>query len=179
MSISKRLRFEIFKIDNFSCRYCGRTPPSVILEIDHIIPVSKGGKDNKENLITACFDCNRGKTNILLMEKNKNSLEIIKEREAQIKAFNKLLMKQRQRFDNEADEINKIFSKFWNNEYSLSDKGLLSVKKFLKKLPFAIVLEAAEIATTKNLIIKNQEFQYFCGICHRKIREGENKLNDC
>jgi 5-methylcytosine-specific restriction endonuclease McrA len=61
--VSTRTRFEIFKRDNFTCQYCGRKPPEIILEIDHITPISKGGDEDQINLITACFDCNRGKSN--------------------------------------------------------------------------------------------------------------------
>ena len=61
MSIGKTKRFEIFKRDSFTCRYCGRRPPEVVLEVDHIEPVAKGGTDEDLNLITSCFDCNRGK----------------------------------------------------------------------------------------------------------------------
>ena len=52
MTVSKKLRFEIFKRDNFTCRYCGKKTPEVVLEIDHIIPKSKKGKDDESNLIT-------------------------------------------------------------------------------------------------------------------------------
>lgn len=61
MAISKRLRFEVFKRDNFTCVYCGRQAPEVVLEADHRQPRSQGGKDVIANLVTACFDCNRGK----------------------------------------------------------------------------------------------------------------------
>ena len=60
-SLSKGKRFETFKRDGFTCQYCGRTPPEVILEVDHINPVSKGGNNDDTNLITSCYDCNRGK----------------------------------------------------------------------------------------------------------------------
>lgn len=56
-----KTRFEVFKRDGFICQYCGRRPPEVILEADHIVPKSKGGTDIIENLITACYECNRGK----------------------------------------------------------------------------------------------------------------------
>lgn len=59
--ISKSTRFEVFKRDEFTCQYCGRTSPAVILEVDHIVPVSKGGTNDLMNLITSCRDCNRGK----------------------------------------------------------------------------------------------------------------------
>jgi len=60
---SKAERFNIFNRDNFRCSYCGRSPSEdgVKLEVDHIIPVAKGGKNTEENLTTACYECNRGK----------------------------------------------------------------------------------------------------------------------
>jgi len=64
MAITKKIRFEVFKRDGFKCAYCGKSPPQITLEVDHIDPRSKGGKDDINNLLTACFDCNRGKRNI-------------------------------------------------------------------------------------------------------------------
>jgi len=60
-STGKRLRFEVFKRDYFTCRYCGAQPPQVVLVIDHIVPVAQGGPSTPENLITACEACNQGK----------------------------------------------------------------------------------------------------------------------
>jgi len=65
----KKLRFEILKRDNFTCQYCGRKAPNVELQIDHIQPLSEDGERyKKENLITACSDCNQGKGDVLLSE---------------------------------------------------------------------------------------------------------------
>lgn len=61
MSVSKKDRFEIFKRDGFKCVYCGRQPPDVMLELEHIIAKSKGVTDSLDNYCTSCFDCNRGK----------------------------------------------------------------------------------------------------------------------
>lgn len=61
MSISKRLRFEVFKRDNHTCQYCGRSAPEVVLQVDHIEPLSLGGENKPANLVTACRDCNSGK----------------------------------------------------------------------------------------------------------------------
>ncbi len=60
-TISSKLRFDVFRRDKFVCQYCGACGPDVELEIDHIVPVSRGGTDDIKNLKTACFDCNRGK----------------------------------------------------------------------------------------------------------------------
>ena len=60
--ISKGLRFDIFRRDQFTCRYCGRRPPEVVLEIDHLVPVASGGDNTEPNLLTSCDACNRGKS---------------------------------------------------------------------------------------------------------------------
>lgn len=60
-ALSKKIRFEVFKRDKFTCQYCGRTVPDVILEVDHIKPVAKGGQNDILNLVTSCKDCNLGK----------------------------------------------------------------------------------------------------------------------
>lgn len=60
--LGKRLRFEIFNRDRFTCRYCGAQADQAKLVIDHIIPVAKGGTNDPVNLITACEPCNQGKT---------------------------------------------------------------------------------------------------------------------
>lgn len=59
--ISNKLKHDIWRRDNFTCQYCGRTINKVDLEIDHILPVSKGGTNAPSNLQTLCFDCNRRK----------------------------------------------------------------------------------------------------------------------
>jgi hypothetical protein len=57
----KRLRFEVFKRDHFTCQYCGAQPPGTVLVTDHITPVAEGGASTIDNLITACEPCNQGK----------------------------------------------------------------------------------------------------------------------
>jgi 5-methylcytosine-specific restriction endonuclease McrA len=59
--LPQKLRYEILRRDGFTCQYCGRKPPDVDLEVDHIDPVSKGGLNDPKNLITACRECNAGK----------------------------------------------------------------------------------------------------------------------
>ena len=62
MSISKRLRYEVLRRDNNTCRYCGASAPEVKIAIDHVVPKSLGGLDVAENLVAACVDCNTGKS---------------------------------------------------------------------------------------------------------------------
>jgi polyferredoxin len=65
-SLSKRVRFSIFDRDGFTCQYCGKAPPEVMLQVDHIVPVAKGGTDDPGNLTTSCMACNSGKSDIQL-----------------------------------------------------------------------------------------------------------------
>lgn len=84
-SISRKLRFDILKRDDFRCQYCGASHKTKQLEVDHIIPISKGGYSNLDNLTTSCVDCNQGKSNRVEAEnsclhRQKQELEKIYER---------------------------------------------------------------------------------------------------
>ena len=60
--LSLALRFDVFHRDDFRCQICGITASEgARLEVDHKIPVAKGGSDEMSNLWTLCFNCNRGK----------------------------------------------------------------------------------------------------------------------
>lgn len=61
--MTSAMRYEILKRDNYRCQICGSTAQDgVKLHIDHIIPVSKGGKTVPENLRVLCDRCNLGKS---------------------------------------------------------------------------------------------------------------------
>jgi hypothetical protein len=58
------LRYAVLKRDCFRCVVCGRSPAThlgLVLHVDHIIPIAKGGKTVIENLRSLCEDCNLGK----------------------------------------------------------------------------------------------------------------------
>lgn len=59
--LSPKTRYSILKRDGFTCVLCGNRPPNTILEVDHIVPICKGGRSNEENLRTLCYECNKGK----------------------------------------------------------------------------------------------------------------------
>ncbi len=61
--ISDSLRYDILNRDDFTCVICGASARlGVRLHVDHIIPVSKGGKSDPSNLRTLCERCNMGKS---------------------------------------------------------------------------------------------------------------------
>ncbi len=60
--LSLSLRFDIFRRDEYRCQICGfSTADGAKLEVDHKVPVVKGGSDETSNLWILCFRCNRGK----------------------------------------------------------------------------------------------------------------------
>ncbi len=60
--MTRELREEIMKRDNYTCQKCGKyMPDEVGLEIDHIIPIKKGGKSIRSNLQVLCDNCNSKK----------------------------------------------------------------------------------------------------------------------
>lgn len=62
--MTKELKERIKKRDNYTCQVCGKyMPDEVGLHIDHIIPVSKGGKSIASNLQVLCSKCNGSKSN--------------------------------------------------------------------------------------------------------------------
>lgn len=174
--ISKRLRFEVFKRDAFKCHYCGRNPPTVFLELDHIIPVSKGGTNQIDNLTTACFECNRGKSNVELNAlplTTLSKIEILKEKEDQYKAFQKLLKRIENRIAKEVDNVDFIFREYWDDYHLSKTFKQGSLKMFIEKLGFTEVASAMHKACTR-VYSQNACIKYFCGICWTKIREGSN-----
>lgn len=63
--MTSKLREYIKKRDNYTCCNCGNSiyaEPNLLLEIDHIIPISKGGCTTENNLQTLCWKCNRAKS---------------------------------------------------------------------------------------------------------------------
>ncbi len=68
-SISTHMRFEIMKRDTFRCCLCGATLERTrALEIDHIVPQSRGGSNSPWNLWVLCWECNNGKSDKMLHE---------------------------------------------------------------------------------------------------------------
>lgn len=171
-SISKKIRFEVFKRDSFTCQYCGKKPPEVMLEIDHLKPVSKDGTNNINNLITSCFACNRGKSNIELKQlpnSLQTNLEILQEKEEQLKEYHKLIRKIEKRYNKETEMIDEIYTSYFE-DYQLNDKFKNgSIKLFLKQLDYYVVEEAMHSACTK-IRDSDKSIKYFCGICWNKIK---------
>ena len=179
--ISPKIRFEVFKRDKFTCQYCGRMAPDVTLEVDHIKPVSKGGTNNIMNLITACYDCNRGKTNIELsddsvVKKQQAQMQEVADRKEQLE----MMLKWRESLNNlDEDYVDAVVSIFENGtDWGVSDYGRKKIKKWIKEFSLSEVLDAAETAIdtyytgTEDSWL--EAFEKISGICYVKRTQKDN-----
>lgn len=154
-SISKTLRFEIFKRDSFTCQYCGQKAPDVLLEVDHIEPVAGGGTNDILNLITSCRACNSGKSDkklsdTSLMEKQRRQLEELQDRKDQIE----MMFQWQKSLMGLDDEVNGQLAAFWSEVvpgYELNESGLNSLRKLKRKFEIGELMNAMRIASESYL----------------------------
>lgn len=171
--LSKKMRFDVFKRDGFQCQYCGTTPPAVVLEVDHIHPVSKGGKNRVDNLITSCFECNRGKAAGLLTVAPQTVTDkaiIIAEKMEQLKAFERLQRNKRKAEEQSIDMVEQTFQGYY--DFSFKDRFRESVRIFLQHMTVYEVMDAMNRACAR---VSGQEnaIKYFCGICWKTIKSDQ------
>jgi len=154
-SLSKKLRFEVFKRDSFTCQYCGRSAPDVVLEIDHIEPVSEGGTNDILNLITSCKDCNSGKSNRLLSDdavirQRKEQLDELNERREQLEM---LMNWQRGLLDLDEMAVTEL-ADLWNEltpGFSLNEHGLQALRKIAHKYDLLEIIDAMKTSAAQYL----------------------------
>lgn len=148
--ISKKVRFEVFKRDNFKCQYCGKCAPEVVLNVDHIHPVSKGGEDDMMNYVTSCVDCNSGKSDRLLSDdsavsKQRAQLEELNVRREQLE----MMLQWRDGLKLIDEESVASIEEAWEEVavgFHLNETGLNSARKLLKTFGLVAVLDAIDIA---------------------------------
>lgn len=174
--ISKKMRFEVFKRDSFKCQYCGRSAPDVILECDHINPVSKGGANDLVNLITSCFDCNRGKGKTRISDnqtiaKQKAELDELNMRREQMKMMVEWREELSYLLDSQVDAIEQIFVDACGDGFT--DFGRQGIKKYIRRFGFEEVFISAQIAVDRYMI-NNTEWEFkrafnkIGGICYNR-----------
>lgn len=155
--IGKRTRFEVFKRDQFTCQYCGRSAPDVVLHIDHILPVAEGGTNEIINLVTACQDCNLGKGKKTLSDnsavvKQRKQMNELAEKEEQLQMLF-AWRRELQELDLKSEElIEKEFCAAYEcDEYTvkLSSSGKLTIRKLLKQFSVKEILNAIDTCAAR------------------------------
>lgn len=74
----KFTRKNIYRRDNNTCQYCGRKLRTEDLNLDHVVPLSRGGKNSWENVVCSCISCNMRKGNRTLKQAGMKLIRIPK-----------------------------------------------------------------------------------------------------
>ncbi len=160
MAVRKSVRFEVFKRDSFTCQYCGRPAPEVILEADHIRPVSKGGVNDMMNLVTSCRDCNAGKSNRELsdasaVEKRKQQADEVQARREQIELMSQWQCDLIQLQDREVEQVEVVFQSLVPGR-CLTERSRGEFRKTIRHCGLGLTLESLRNARDDYLQFDNE-----------------------
>lgn len=149
VAIGKKLRFEVFKRDKFTCQYCGAKAPDAVLHADHLHPVAKGGTNDILNLVTACEGCNSGKGARLIddssvVERQRAQMEILETRREQLQ----MMLEWRDELERvKTDTVEMISDRIGERgQFVPNENGKSDIRKWLKKYAFEEVLAAVDEA---------------------------------
>ncbi|MFE4867661.1 HNH endonuclease [Streptomyces sp. NPDC056682] len=183
MAVSKRLRYEILRRDNHTCRYCGATAPNVPLRVDHVTPVALGGTDTPDNLVTSCEPCNSGKSSAtvdsaVVADVSENALRWAA---AMKQAADDMRGQQAPKV-----AYREAFKESWNGwtredgwktvHVELPDAWKGSLDAFYEAgLPQEVWPDIIEKAMTNPTVRVDNTFRYACGIGWRMVKELQER----
>ncbi len=172
MAVSRRLRYEVLRRDNHTCRYCGGTATDVALTVDHVIPTALGGSDDPSNLVTACQPCNAGKSASsadapIVADVASDALRWARAMTA-AQAARQLA---REREANKRAGLNEAFRDAWGARGGyvpdLPDDPWVSLAQFRDAgLSWDDIAEAIDVSTRT---YRRDPWRYFCGVCWRMV----------
>lgn len=166
MAVSKRIRFEILRRDQHTCRYCRSTDNP--LTVDHVIPVALGGTDTPDNLVAACRDCNAGKSSAapdssLVVDVREDALrhaELIKQ------AYAVLIERMGDR-----DKYVRKFKRAFGGDPMPDDWKNTVQRWFDLGVPAELVVDAAQKASRDTRAFRGTgRFTWCCGIVWNQVR---------
>jgi hypothetical protein len=176
MAVSKRLRFEILRRDNHACRYCGATAPDVKLTVDHVVPEALGGSNEPSNLVTACADCNNGKSSV-----HPDSV-VVEDVQADAIRWANAMSQVAELRNQELEHIREINSWFnavwcnwtdWRGEAFPAHYGN-SIIEFLNAGLVKLEIEEMVSVTMRAKHVRAEDkWKYFCGCCWTRIRDNQ------
>lgn len=166
MAVSKRLRFEILRRDDHTCRYCGAKAPDVPLRVDHVTPEALGGPTEPSNLVTACEPCNSGKSSVALDGAMVEDIkaDALRLAELQRQAYAVLVQNIQARTAYE-----DAWTESWELQYLPGNWRVTIGRWHDMGVPLELVADAAQIACRKSRGSLDATFRYFCGIVWNQV----------
>ena len=183
MAVSKRLRYEVFRRDNFACRYCGATAPDAKLTTDHVTPEALGGTDTPDNLVTACSECNSGKTS---STPNATLVDDVAQDALRWAAAMKQAAQELRAQAEPKRAYRAAFHSAWSEwtwerngkrqPFQLPANWKTSLDAFREAgLPVEVWPDIVEKAMTNDAVKADNLFRYCCGIAWRMVRELQGR----
>lgn len=179
MAVSKRLRYEILRRDNHTCRYCGASAPDVPLRVDHVTPVALGGTDTPDNLVTSCEPCNSGKSSATVDSTVVANVadDALRWAAAMKQAADTLLEQEKPKLEYRAAFLNE-----WNRwgygdgderkHIELPGDWKPSIERFrVAGLPAWVWAEIVDTAMGYEKVLNSNKFKYCCGIAWNKVTQ--------
>lgn len=176
MALSKRVRYEVLRRDNHTCRYCGGTAPDVVLTVDHVVPVALGGGDGPENLVTACKDCNAGKSS------SNPDAPLVADVAQDALRWSQAVAQAAEHIKREAlalEEDVQSFYERWRmySQYNLPYDFSGSVERWLKGgLPIELLLTDVDTTWSARHVHNSAKFAYCMGIAKRQYAEMHDRV---
>lgn len=176
MAVSKRLRYEILRRDNHACRYCGAAAPDVKLTVDHVAPITLGGGDDPANLVTACTDCNSGKSATPPGAPVVADVERDAERWARaMLQASALALQQREEAEEERQWFRDMFRDHWQAchgwSIDLDAEQIASLRSLSRAGVTWLEIEHAIDVTSQGY--RREPWNYFCGVCWNLLRKRQ------
>lgn len=156
----------------------------MILEVDHINPAAHGGDNDIMNLITSCFDCNRGKggkklTDRQEIRKQQEQLKELNERREQLEMMLEWRNQLAKFDDMQIDQVSMAMKSHTGS--SLTDQGRMMAKKWIKEFGLIEILDCVEISSNQYLRNGdsrsiNKVFEYIPRIASVRRKNTEDPL---
>jgi hypothetical protein len=154
------------------CRYCGSSAPEVKLVVDHVIASTLGGSDDSSNLVTACFDCNSGKSATPV---DAATVADVEQKALAWSAAMELASKLRAHDQSQRQARNERFELEWDlaaphhfSSTKLPVGWQSSLDQFIRAgLSDREIIELIPSAMASKL---SSKWRYFCGCCWNTIR---------
>lgn len=183
MAVSKRLRYEILRRDNHTCRYCGASAPDVPLRVDHVTPVALGGTDTPDNLVTSCEPCNSGKSSATVDSAVVAGVsdDALRWAAAMTQASDNLLDQETPKL-----EYRDAFLGEWNRwghgkgetrkAVELPGDWKASVERFrIAGLPIWMWADIVDASMGNEKVLQVNKFKYCCGIAWNRVTELQDE----
>jgi hypothetical protein len=170
-AVSRRVRFEVLRRDNHTCRYCGASAPNVALTVDHVVPSALGGSDDPSNLVTACRDCNAGKGSTSPDERVVAEVDELAVKYAA--AFEQASEMRRAKAATEREVAEDFYveaHKMWpHDDWLPGDWDTSIIRLAGAGLELEAMLAYVSVAVCAMNIPPRRMFRYFCGCCWNEV----------